>query len=52
MYADGGGLYLQVTEGGTSRVFRYWVPKRDPQTGDVIRWFSSCMPRETNLPAH
>src|SRR5262249_30574393 len=37
MYADGGGLYLQVTKGGASWIYRYWVSQRDPHTGDVIR---------------
>ena len=38
MHADGGGLYLQVTGAGAkSWVFRYWVPDRDPATGDYIR---------------
>jgi integrase len=28
MYADGGGLYLQVTEGGASWIYRYMLNKR------------------------
>jgi integrase len=38
MYGDGGGLYLQVTRGGTkSWIFRYWVAARDPATGEPLR---------------
>lgn len=46
MYGDGGGLYLQVTArpgaDGAARVyrswiFRYWIPERDPVTGDPLR---------------
>ena len=38
MYGDGGGLYLQVTRGGTkSWIFRYWVVARDPATGEPLR---------------
>jgi integrase len=38
MYGDGGGLYLQVTGAGAkSWVFRFWVPERDPATGELMR---------------
>jgi integrase len=38
MYGDGGGLYLQVTGAGAkSWVFRFWVPARDPATGESMR---------------
>jgi integrase len=38
MYGDGGGLYLQVTGAGAkSWVYRYWVPERDPATGELVR---------------
>ena len=38
MYGDGGGLWLQVTNGGArSWIFRYWVEERDPATGQIIR---------------
>lgn len=46
MYADGGGLYLQVTSrpdrSGQARiskswVFRYWVSQRDAATGELVR---------------
>ncbi len=38
MYGDGGGLYLQVTRGGTKFwIFRYWVVARDPATGEPLR---------------
>lgn len=37
-YADGGGLYLQVSSAGArSWIFRYWVPERDADTGVVRR---------------
>lgn len=37
LYGDGGGLYLQVTNGGTkSWIFRYWIPERDPATGELV----------------
>src|SRR5277367_6370051 len=36
-YGDVGGLYLQVGNGGAkSWIFRYWVPKRDPATGELV----------------
>jgi integrase len=38
MYGDGGGLYLQVTGAGAkSWVFRFWVPERDPASGEIVR---------------
>src|SRR5947209_8201058 len=38
MYGDGGGLYLQVTGAGArSWIFKYWVPERDPATGELAR---------------
>jgi integrase len=38
VYADGGGLYLQVTKHGSkSWIFRFWVAERDPKTGAVVR---------------
>jgi integrase len=38
LYGDGGGLYLQVTESGSkSWIFRYWIAKRDPVTGSLLR---------------
>jgi integrase len=38
MYGDGGGLYLQVTGAGAkSWLFRFWVPERDPATGELLR---------------
>jgi integrase len=38
MYGDGGGLWLQVSPAGTkSWIFRYWVPERDPVTGELVR---------------
>ena len=38
MYGDGGGLYLQITGAGAkSWIFRYWIPERDPATGQVLR---------------
>jgi integrase len=38
LYGDGGGLYLQVTAGGSkSWIFRYWVAERDPATGKPVR---------------
>jgi integrase len=37
MYADGGGLYLEITPNGASWIFRYWVPERDPTTGEFVR---------------
>src|SRR6516165_4379708 len=33
MYADGGGLYLQVTEGGASWILRYMLNKRAREMG-------------------
>ena len=37
LYSDGGGLYLQVGKPGTkSWIFRYWVPERDPSSGDLV----------------
>ena len=33
MYADGGGLYLQVTEGGASWIYRYMLDKRPREMG-------------------
>src|SRR5262249_32306129 len=33
MYCDGGGLYLQVTEGGASWIFRYMLNKRSHEMG-------------------
>ena len=33
MYADGGGLYLQITEGGASWVYRYMLNKRAREMG-------------------
>ena len=37
-YGDGGGLYLQVSNGGTkSWIFRFWVGARDPATGELVR---------------
>jgi len=37
-YADGGGLYLQITkQGSKSWIFRFWVAERDPQTGKIVR---------------
>jgi integrase len=33
MYADGGGLYLQVTKGGASWVFRYMLNRRAREMG-------------------
>ena len=33
MYADGGGLYLQVTEGGASWIYRYMLNKRAREMG-------------------
>ena len=33
MYADGGGLYLQVTEGGKSWIYRYTLNKRVREMG-------------------
>jgi integrase len=33
MYADGGGLYLQVTEGGRSWTYRYMLNKRAREMG-------------------
>jgi integrase len=38
VYGDGGGLWLQVTGAGAkSWIFRYWVPERDPATGELLR---------------
>jgi integrase len=38
LYGDGGGLYLQVTDSGSrSWIFRYWIAKRDPVTGSLLR---------------
>src|SRR4029077_20239846 len=38
LYADGGGLYLQITEHGSkSWIFRFWVAERDPKTGEIVR---------------
>ena len=38
MYADGGGLYLQVSASGAkSWIFRYWVAERDAVTGTLVR---------------
>jgi hypothetical protein len=38
VYADGGGLYLQVTNHGSkSWIFRFWVAERDPKTGEIVR---------------
>lgn len=37
MYGDGGGLYLHVGKtGAKSWVFRFWVPARDPLTGELV----------------
>jgi len=37
LHGDGGGLYLQVGKSGTkSWLFRYWVPERNPATGDLV----------------
>jgi Arm DNA-binding domain len=33
MYADGGGLYLQVTEGGASWIYRYMLAGRAREMG-------------------
>jgi integrase len=33
MYTDGGGLYLQVTEGGASWIYRYMLNKRAREMG-------------------
>ena len=33
MYADGGGLYLQVTEGGASWIYRYMLNGRAHEMG-------------------
>src|SRR6516225_8349807 len=33
MYADGGGLYLQVTEGGASWIYRYMLNGRAREMG-------------------
>src|SRR5262245_63325924 len=33
MYADGGGLYLQITEGGASWVYRYMLNGRAREMG-------------------
>src|SRR5437870_1426206 len=33
MYADGGGLYLQVTEGGASWLYRYMLAGRAREMG-------------------
>jgi integrase len=33
MYADGGGLYLQVTEGGASWIYRYMLNKQAREMG-------------------
>jgi len=33
MYADGGGLYLQITEGGASWIYRYMLNKRAREMG-------------------
>jgi integrase len=33
MYADGGGLYLQVSEGGASWIYRYMLNKRAREMG-------------------
>jgi integrase len=33
MYADGGGLYLQVTEGGASWIYRFMLNKRAREMG-------------------
>jgi len=38
LYGDGRGLYLQVTsEAARSWLYRYWVAKRDPATGELLR---------------
>jgi integrase len=37
LYGDGGGLYVHVGKSGTkSWIFRYWVPERDPHSGDLV----------------
>jgi integrase len=37
MHGDGGGLYLHVGKTGTkSWLFRFWVPERDPLTGELV----------------
>jgi integrase len=37
MYGDGGGLYLHVGKTGSkSWLFRFWVPKRDPLSGELV----------------
>src|SRR5262245_11540348 len=33
MYADGGGLYLQVTDGGASWIYRYMLAGRAREMG-------------------
>src|SRR5437868_3894585 len=33
MYADGGGLYLQITEGGASWIYRYMLGGRAREMG-------------------
>ena len=36
-YSDGGGLFLQVGKSSTkSWIFRYWVPERDPLSGNLV----------------
>jgi hypothetical protein len=37
LHSDGGGLFLQVGKSATkSWIFRYWVPERDPASGDLV----------------
>jgi integrase len=37
-YGDGGGLYLQVAQGGSkSWIFRFWIAERDSTTGEPVR---------------
>jgi integrase len=38
LYGDGGGLYLQIADGGSkSWIFRYWIAHRHPVTGALVR---------------
>jgi integrase len=49
MYGDGGGLYLQVNGAGSkSWIFRFWVPERDPSTGEPFRDPATKKPRGTS----
>jgi integrase len=37
LHSDGGGLFLQVGKSATkSWIFRYWVPERDPSSGELV----------------